>query len=224
MPMPSAQSVARVALVLAALLSLTAVWVAIGAVLREAADQRIEAWSEAKPPTAEQWAAAERAIQRAEAFSLGSAELHDLRGRWHSWGALIAATPAVEVQQLRLARDAFRAAIALRPSWPYHWMNLAQTEYALNPRSAEGAAALEAALARGVRGLRLQTQLLQLADRQWSRWNDAQRAAVAPVLRRGFRERPERLGPVALGLGRMDWMCAQADLESVRAQCRALGW
>lgn len=83
-------------------------------------------------PPAEEWKAARDAIGRALALSPGNPELHANLGRLYQYRFEDGSQPLEQVHEdAELALAAFRRAASLRPTWPYHWWDIARAEYVL---------------------------------------------------------------------------------------------
>lgn len=156
------------------------------------------------------------------AANAGEAELRS-RLWWHL--ARLHETPAVRIAALREARLLLRSALSERAAWPYTWLLLAQVELALEPTGRDGAVAVGAALDLGVRGLRLQRQLLELRLQHEDRLPVDLRARLQQALRVGVRDHGSDLVRDLHHSDRQGWICADAELfEQMKAWCTSEGW
>lgn len=168
---------------------------------------------------------------RADALRQSLAALHarttpadtramDWLARGHWLLADVAATPTEQIAEWRAARTALHHSLRGRKRWPYSWLLLAQVEYALYPAGPQAPAALHEALRIGLRGQRLQRQLLDLRKRMEPHLDPALEAALQASYIQGLRDHGPVLAEHTLHLGRYGWTCAEPEARAwVEAWC-----
>lgn len=121
-------------------------------------------------------------------------------------GVLLAKWPAAQPDMERSLRE-FTAALALRPTSPYAWSNMAQAKYS----KGDSAQAIEVALGRAAQLGPAEPEVQRtVADFGLALWNDispASRTAVERVVADGMRRNPMETLRIAARRGRLDVAC-----------------
>lgn len=157
-----------------------------------------------------------RAAERMQTIAGAHVEAQELIARSHWLQARAAGDPVTQIRHLRLARDALHLALSRRSSWPYTWALLARIEFHLAPRGDAARIALTQALDLGMRGYRLQQQLLELRLLSEGRIDPALQERIRQSFLGGLREHGSQLAERALTLGRADWVCGDPDARELQ--------
>jgi hypothetical protein len=167
-----------------------------------------------------------QAAERLSAMAGAQVEAQELIARAHWLQAQASSDQGdqgAQIRHLRLARTALHTALSRRSSWPYTWALLARIEFHLSPRGKEAQLALTQALDLGMRGYRLQQQLLELRLLSEGRIDAELEARVHDSFLAGLAEHGSQLAERALALGRADWVCGDPRARAlVRDWCAQL--
>jgi hypothetical protein len=132
------------------------------------------------------WDSTHRQLDSALQTAPGNAQLHDDLGYLHAsramaMGAVPMDTPEYAQQQdlLDLAIAHYRAACALRPTFPFTWVHLALAKHFRGQHDAEFLNAFERGLQYGHSESDLQATLGQIAIANWARLSPPSQLAVA---------------------------------------------
>lgn len=83
-------------------------------------------------PDPADWETARASLEKALALAPGNPELHANLGRLYQFRFEDRSLPLDEIRNgAELALASFEQAARLRPTWPYHWWDIARTEYVL---------------------------------------------------------------------------------------------
>ncbi|TXS89902.1 hypothetical protein FV139_19445 [Parahaliea maris] len=83
-------------------------------------------------PDPRDWDTARAALEKALALAPGNPELHANRGRLYQFRFEDRSLPLDDIRRgAEQALASFEQAASLRPTWPYHWWDIARTEYVL---------------------------------------------------------------------------------------------
>jgi hypothetical protein len=138
--------------------------------------------------TDERWQRTLSELQEALETTPGNAQLHDdvaylYASRSESMGMLPLDTPEYQQQQdlMDQAIRHYRTACALRPTFPYTWVNLALAKHSRGNHDAEFLAAYDRAMHYGHTEADLHKVLAQLTYSQWSRLGPQRQQTFANV-------------------------------------------
>lgn len=141
------------------------------------------------PPSAKAWAVAHAAAERAVAhYPTAYGPYLERLGYVHAWQHHHAPFGAAHAQPSRAAaRDAFRAAIAARSTWPYAWLALAETKLRLLEFDAEFHHALTQAHAHAPWRPDINRRLAELGFTAWPQLDTGPRQATHEAARRALK-------------------------------------
>lgn len=215
----------RIAALLVLPLALLLAWGGARAGLSGIASFQAEAFladweSKRVEPDARAWQVAHAAAQRSIAlYPVADGERLDRLGRIYSWQQFrqpYAVAEAAESRQAAL--DAYRAAVAVRPTWPYSWARLAHTKLYQQDFDGEFADALNQAFQRGPWRVRVNSELAEIGFGAWGQLSQAQRQATLESARRsvayGMNEARYQL-EVAQHSGRLRELCSGLSPEMI---------
>jgi hypothetical protein len=156
-------------------------------------DERTRAPSEAEK------ARAERALNTALRVRPWDTDILGDLGDLYAWRAIDEAAHAANARVLRReSRDYYRRAAALRPTWPYTWANLAQTQLALTELDPAFAHALIRAAELGPAEPDVQIAVAELGISGWYALPEEAKQVVQKSARRGVQNSGSRLRSAAL--------------------------
>jgi hypothetical protein len=151
------------------------------------AEAFLSAWTKAgNEPQARAWQVAHAAAQRAiDLYPAADGDRFDRLGRIHSWQQFRQpyAAPAASDSR-RAALEAYRAAVAARPTWPYSWARLAHSKLYLQEFDSEFAHALSEAFRLGPWRIGVNRELAEIGFSAWPHLNHSQRQATLESARR----------------------------------------
>ena len=179
----------------------------------------IDNWEKAAvEPSPRAWQVAHDAAQRANAlYPVANGDYLDRLGRVYSWQQFRHpyADPTAEVSR-RAALDAYRASVAVRPTWPYTWERLGHSKLYLQEFDAEFANAMTQAFQRGPWRIGVNRELAEIGFSAWSKLSPSQRQATLESARRSVANGPAeamRMLKVAEHTGRVNDLCSSLSLE-----------
>lgn len=137
----------------------------------------LNAWSDndSLPPPSYWEQLHQRAIRAAEGYPVANGEYLDRLGRVSLWGAAI--NPNAK-QHWQDAIEAFRASVAVRPSWPWTWLRLAHAKLHGGQLDEEFDRALRQAARLGAGRADLNRDLARMGFDAWRLLSIEQRALV----------------------------------------------
>jgi len=191
------------------------------------ADAFISEWERVGlEPQPRAWQVAHDAAQRAiSLYPVADGQQFDRLGRIHSWKQFRQPYADAAAQDSRLAAlEAYRTAVALRPSWPYSWARLAHSKRYLQQFDDEFDQALAQAFKLGPWRIGVNRELAQIGFSAWAHLNEIQRQATLESARRSVTDSPgeaQRLFKVAQDTGRTQELCTSLphDLKTIRKIC-----
>lgn len=187
----------------------------------------LEDWaSKGVQPDPRAWAVAEGAALRAiSRYPTADGEYLDLLGRVYSWQHISEpfGSPRAETSR-RAALDAYRAAVAARPTWPYTWLRLADTKLHLAQFDDEFRLARARATELGPTRIQIQREIAGIAFAAWRQLNANERQRALESARRAVAYGPrdaQQIHARAAQLGLADALCASLDdhLKTTRKLC-----
>jgi hypothetical protein len=181
-------------------------------------------------PQAQQWQATlESAVRANDSYPVANGAYLDQLGQVQSWSAfdVPAADPAARDSRLA-ALQAYRASVAVRPTWPDTWARLATTKFALGELDGEYQNAVEQANQWGAWRPDVQLELASIGLRAWPSMSVAQRAAAVESMRKvmaGPRADALHLLQLARLAGLQHVVCHGMAEDNARAQqlCTSTG-
>ena len=120
----------------------------------------------------------------------------------------------------------YQAALALRPTWPWDWGNLALVKYQqYQDTSGVYQDALVRAVEFGPREPSLQRQVAELGSDSWSALNPAAAEAVLTAVDRALERDAETLSEISDAKERWQPLCTKAgdSFRYLRRRCEMLG-
>ena len=191
-------------------------------------EQYLQHWQRhAREPAPQAWQAAFTAARRAvDSYPVASGRYLDRLGQVQAWRypqQPVGAAQAAESR--RAALDAYRDALAARPTWPNTWARVAHTYYALGETSAAFAQALEQANRLGPYRPAVQGELASVGLRTWPQLSAAQRVTTLESAHRvldGHTDAARDLLDLAQSLGLQDVLCHGAPPQAA-ALCKHRG-
>lgn len=193
------------------------------------AEAFIDSWDgRSTEPGASAWKIAHSAAKRSiSLYPVADGARLDRLARIYSWKQFHQpyADPAAQ-ESRHAALDAYRAAVAARPSWPYTWAGLAHSKLELQEFDGEFDEALVQAFQLGPWRIGVNLELVEIGLNAWPYLNQVQRLAVLESARRsvsfGYAEAQNVL-ELAQGAGRLRVLCdgLSPELRSTRklSQC-----
>lgn len=178
-------------------------------------------------PEPRAWAVAHSAAQRSvDSYPVANGEYFDRLGRVHSWQFAAQPFASPLAQDSRLAAvGAYRDAIAVRPVWPYSWLQLADNKLHLAQFDAEFKQALGRAVELGPTRIDVQREVARIAFAAWPQLNVSEREQFLESARRsvayGQRE-AQQLYALASSQGVAGALCESLDshLKTSRSLCQ----
>ncbi|WP_439862022.1 hypothetical protein [Pseudomonas sp. MBLB4136] len=177
------------------------------------AEAFIGTWEQAAgEPSPRAWVIAHDAAQRAIAwYPVANGDYLDRLGRIYSWQQFRQpyGDPLAEASR-RAALQAYRAATAARPAWPYSWERLAHTKLYLQQFDGEFAHALGEAQRLGPWRIGVNRELAAIGLGAWAQLDAPQRQASLESARRVVAYGPaetKRLLELAEATGHLDELC-----------------
>lgn len=171
-------NVARWGLPLAGLLLLIAgVPMTIAGLFAQQAQNHVDHWhGVASHPTSQEWLIAQAAARQAVRwYPVASGDYLDRQGRVQSW-APVGHNAEGEQSDRLLARNLYRASLAVRPHWPYSWVGLAESKIRLHQFDEELELALGKAADLGPWRIGINRSLMQLGFKVWKQMTPLQRS------------------------------------------------
>lgn len=184
----------------------------------------IAAWEKAgSEPSARAWQVAHNAAQRANSlYPVANGDYLDQLGRVYSWQQFRQpyATPAANSSR-QAALAAYRAAVAVRATWPYSWERLAHAKLYLQQFDDEFDQAFNQAFQRGPWRIGVNRELAEIGFSAWAHLTPNQRLTTLESARRSVANGPaetQRLLRIAEITGRVGELCnsLSAELKTVR--------
>ena len=172
----------------------------------------------ATEPQQRAWDVAHGAAQRAiDLYPVADGERLDRLGRIYSWKQFrqAVAAPAAE-ESRRAALDAYRASLAVRPTWPFTWARLAHSKLYLQEFDAEFAAALKQAFVLGPWQIEVNRELSEIGLIAWPKLSPEQQQATLESARRVALFSPseaQRMLKLAQEVGKLLQVCAVLSPE-----------
>ncbi len=188
----------------------------------------LDSWvTPAEEPSSRAWSVAHEAAQRAVAlYPVENGEYLDRLGLVHSWQQFRQPYGLASAQASRSAAlDAYRAAVAARPTWPDSWTRLAHAKLYLLQFDDEFDQALQQAAALGPWRVGINRELTEIGLTAWPQLDAAQQAAIIESARRAVAYNPteaRRTYQLAEHTGMTDLLCTRLDasLKSQRGLCQ----
>ncbi|MGV8844443.1 MAG: hypothetical protein ACOH2I_14755 [Pseudomonas sp.] len=185
------------------------------------AEAFIGTWEQAgSEPSARAWQVAHGAAQRANSlYPVANGEYLDRLGRVYSWQQFRQpyAAPAAQ-ESRRAARDAYRAAVAARPTWPYTWERLAHSKLYLQEFDDPFDHAMAQAFQRGPWRIGVNRELAEIGFSAWPQLNPEQRQATLESARRSVvngHTQAQRMLKIAEDTGRLNELCNTLGAELI---------
>ena len=195
---------------------------------RVAADAtiRLTALQEASARTGAAVAAGEAralaaALELAQRFEPGNPTTAEQLGGLYSLNVREAEAGAALGSQRARALEQYAMAVALRPTSPYAWANLAWTKYYLGQVDAEFYRALEAAMRLGPWEPEVQFVVVDLGLALWDEMPAALRPGILAMAQNGQRRYPSQIVAIAGKRGRLAEVCNFEKLAKM-AVCKAI--
>ncbi len=174
-------------LMLALTMLITGGRMGLAGIARYQAEAFISAWAKAgNEPSPHAWQIAQGAAQRAIGFyPVANGDYLDRLGRVHSWQYFRQpyGMPALQASREK-ALQAYRAAVAARPNWPYTWARLAHSKLYLQQFDAEFNQAFAHAAALGPWRIGVNRELAEIGFHAWPQLADTQREMTLESARR----------------------------------------
>lgn len=171
-------------------------------------------------PDPRAWDIAHAAAQRANTlYPAANGEYLDLLGSVHSWQhfTLPYADP-VSTDSRLAARDAYRTAVAARPTWPYSWQRLAYSKAYLQEFDDEFDQAMAQAFRYGPWRVEVNRELARIGFSAWPRLDTAQQRATLESARRSVANGhgdAQRMLEYAATTGRLSDLCTSLSNELI---------
>jgi hypothetical protein len=191
------------------------------------AEAFMDAWAQVtKEPDERGWQIARNAAQRAAAlYPTPNGAYLDSLGRVYGWQQFrhVYGDPAASVSR-HAALAAYRASVAVRPTWPYTWGRLAHIKFFLQEYDGEFDQAFAQTLLLGPTRIEVSRELADIGFGAWMRLNKVQRQVTREAAVRGVaygsRESTYML-MAALRAGQMRELCRSlsAELKTKRHLC-----
>lgn len=185
------------------------------------AEAFMSAWAKAgSEPSARAWQVAHNAAQRANSlYPVANGQYLDQLGRVYSWQQFRQpyAAPIAHASR-QAALDAYRAAVAARPTWPYTWERLAHSKLYLQEFDNEFDLAMQQAFQRGPWRIGVNRELAEIGFSAWQQLNPEQRHATLESARRSVANghaEAQRLLNVAEITGRLSELCSSLSAELI---------
>lgn len=188
----------------------------------------LDSWvTPAEEPSSRAWAVAHEAAQRAVAlYPVENGEYLDRLGLVHTWQQFRQPYGLASAQASRSAAlDAYRAAVAARPTWPDSWARLAYAKLYLLQFDREFDQALYRAAQLGPWRVGINRELAEIGLTAWPQLDAAQQAAIIESARRAVAYGPteaRRTYQLAEHTGMTDLLCSRLDasLKRQRGLCQ----
>lgn len=188
----------------------------------------LDSWvTPAEEPSSRAWAVAHEAAQRAVTlYPVENGEYLDRFGLVHSWQQFRQPYGLASAQASRSAAlDAYRAAVAARPTWPDSWVRLAHAKLYLLQFDSEFDQALSRAAQLGPWRVGINRELTEIGLAAWPQLDAAQQAAVIESARRTVAYSPteaKRIHQLAQHTGMIEVLCEslEAELKVNRQICQ----
>lgn len=164
----------------------------------------------------EEWDVALQSLQRAIRLSPDNPELHANLGRLYQYRFDDNALPLESLHHdANRARDAFRQAAYLRPTWSYHWWDLARTEYRLQRTHTEDfARALNNTVRFGPWLEDVQLFATDLGLEHWDSLDAGSRQIALGNIDRGLQRNPEIVLDIVATYDAWASLCEQAEASA----------
>lgn len=183
------------------------------------AEAFITSWSKAeREPDARAWQIAQAAAQRAVKLSpVANGDYLDRLGRIYSWQYFRQPYGAPVAQRSRReALQAYRAAVAARPAWPYTWARLAHSKLYLQQFDDEFDQAFARAFALGPWRIQVNRELAEIGFQAWPHLSADQRLATLESARRSLADGPkeaQNIRRIAQATGHLGLLCNSLTSE-----------
>jgi len=207
--------------VLALVLLIAGARMGLAGVASYSAEAFVGSWEKAGgEPGARAWQVAHSAAQRANRlYPVANGEYLDRLGRVYSWQQVNKpyANPAAQ-NAWRAALNAYSAATAARPTWPYTWERLAHTKLYLQEFDEPFNQALAQAFRRGPWRIGVNRELANIGFNAWPRLTPKQRQATLEAARRSVangRREATRILKIAETSGRLNELCNSLSTELI---------
>lgn len=164
-------------------------------------------------------------LDRAYRLNGGHPDLHDKRGQIYYLQAIHFADAGLERGALlSQAVEEYRKALAMRPSWPYFWLNLvvAKAEWGIFDR--EFRHAVRRTAETGPWEPRVQLQLIRVDFIEQQRLDRRSRERIDEMLQRALQMQPGAVLQLAVELGQLPRVCSALEEDSLLRRCERLGW
>ena len=123
---------------------------------------------------------------------------------------------------LESAADHFRQSLAVRPLWPYGWVNLLAAEDKLGQVDMEFNLALRRSAETGPWEPWVQLQLIDSGLRHWGRLGRAEQALVRQQVSSALKVRPRQVFAVIKNYGRPDLICGnESGYKQISRWCES---
>ncbi|NBA96533.1 hypothetical protein [Pseudomonas sp. R5(2019)] len=185
------------------------------------AEAFISDWEKAgNEPEARAWQIAHDAAQRATSlYPVANGDYLDRLGRIHSWQQFRQPYAAPTAASSRhAALDAYRAAVAARPSWPYTWAHLAHSKLYLQEFDDEFAHALSQAFQLGPWRIGVNRELAEIGFSAWPHLSESQRQTTLESARRSIaygHAEAQRLLKIAQHTDKLPQLCGSLSRELI---------
>ncbi len=191
----------------------------------------LEQWSRfGQAPDAQQFQAVLESAKRANArYPVASGAYLDQLGQVQAWQAFDVPAGAPQARESRLAAlQAYRQAVAARPTWPNTWARLATIKFALGELDSEYQHAVQQANQWGAWRPDVQLELASIGVRAWPELNSGQRGTALESMHKvmaGPRGDALTLFKLARLAGLQHVICHGAAEDNTRAQqlCTSTG-
>ena len=188
------------------------------------AEAFIGSWEKAgSEPGARAWQVAHSAAQRANRlYPVANGEYLDRLGRVYSWQQFNKPYTAPAAQDSwRAALDAYSAATAARPTWPYTWERMAHTKLYLQEFDEPFDRALAQAFQRGPWRIGVNRELADIGFNAWPQLTPEQRQAALESARRSVangHSEAKRILKIAEATGRLNELCNSLNTELIKTR------
>ena len=124
---------------------------------------------------------------------------------------------------LESAATNFRRALAVRPLWPYSWVNMLTTKDKLGQVDIEFNTALTRSAELGPWEPRVQLQVINSGLRYWGRLGSAERELVQQKVLDALKVQPRNAFALVKEYGRADLLCVvQVDYQQIESWCESV--
>lgn len=175
-------------------------------------------------PPEQDWQTARKALNRAVALSPGNPELHANLGRLYQFTFEDLNLPLEALSEnAEKAQTAFRQAARLRPTWAYHWWDIARTDYVLQrTHTQEFRQALNNTVRFGPWFEDVQLFATDMAVEHWALLDGQSRSLALANINRALSRNPEIVASIVDSYEAWEPLCqangSEANAESADAR------